>query len=510
MNSIDPSILDSVSDTEDARLLWSELEDQYAVVDGAKIHNLKTQLHECRQTKGLDRSLYGPIRNHQLSLDPLPSLSRVYHAVLQEERLLEGPSAAPEATDVKAMAVRGSSASVATPDWRALRGAERQERHKYKCSHCDVSGHEASNCFIKTQRFLEWWGDRPRTLEELKARSKSGSNNQSRSQARANALFAEPKSSLSQDHLSGMSLDWIVDTGASHHVTGDIRWLTESHTIQPCPISLPNGHTVSATMDHSLKTKIGVDELRDGLYYLRAVERVAVHRVSSDATLILAKQCRQSSSLNSNKAAAIFDLIHCDLWGPYCTPSSSGAKYFLTIVDDCSRAVWVYLLLDKTEVTEMFKLFLAMVHTQFFTQVKSVQSDNGSEFNDMADYFLKHGILFQTSCVGTPQQNGRVERKHHHILNVARALMFQGHIPANGCRWVYKIKYKSDGSIKRYKARLVIFGNHQIDGIDYGETFAPVVKMVTIRTLLTIAARKNLELHQMDVHNAFLHGDFLE
>ncbi|XP_074293867.1 uncharacterized protein LOC141621047 [Silene latifolia] len=47
MNSIDPSIRDSVSDTEDARLLWSELEDQYAVVDGAKIHHLKTQLNEC-------------------------------------------------------------------------------------------------------------------------------------------------------------------------------------------------------------------------------------------------------------------------------------------------------------------------------------------------------------------------------------------------------------------------------------------------------------------------------
>lgn len=47
----------------------------------------------------------------------------------------------------------------------------------------------------------------------------------------------------------------------------------------------------------------------------------------------------------------------------------------------------------------------------------------------MKDYFLANGILFQTSCVGTPQQNGRVERKHKHILNVARALQFQGRLP---------------------------------------------------------------------------------
>ena len=61
---------------------------------------------------------------------------------------------------------------------------------------------------------------------------------------------------------------------------------------------------------------------------------------------------------------------------------------------------------------------------------------------------------------------------------------------ALGCKLVFKIKYKSDETVERYKARLVIFGNHQVEGIDFTETFAPVAKMVTVRVFLAVAAAK--------------------
>ena len=78
------------------------------------------------------------------------------------------------------------------------------------------------------------------------------------------------------------------------------------------------------------------------------------------------------------------------------------------------------------------------------------------------------------------------------------------------CKWVYSLKYNPDGSIARYKARLVARDFSQAYGLDYHETFSPVARLSSIRVLFSIALDQSWSLHQLDVSNAFLYGDLDE
>jgi len=129
--------------------------------------------------------------------------------------------------------------------------------------------------------------------------------------------------------------------------------------------------------------------------------------------------------LNKKKC---FDLIHVDIWGPNSIPSIQGHKYFLTIVDEYLRYTWIFSLKQKPEVVKVLENFVVFVQTQFETTIKIIRSDNGTIFG-MTNFFVNKGIVHQTSCVNTPQQNSTVERKHGYLLNVARALMIQSHLP---------------------------------------------------------------------------------
>ena len=142
----------------------------------------------------------------------------------------------------------------------------------------------------------------------------------------------------------------------------------------------------------------------------------------------LAKQKRLPFPLSMHTSTQVFQLIHIDIWGPFSVTSYSGHRFFLTIVDDYSRFSWLFLMKSKSETRGLLSNFLIYVHTQFNTGIQTIRTDNGQEFN-MPAFYQDHGIIHQTTCIETPEQNGRVERKHQHLLNVARSLMFQSKLP---------------------------------------------------------------------------------
>ncbi|KAK3035781.1 hypothetical protein RJ639_033510 [Escallonia herrerae] len=376
-------------------------------------------------------------------------------------------------------------------------------------------------------------------------------NNPSLSQAQAAATSALPgltpeqmqrlitfleSSPSGTDSLVGKSLPpthtWLIDSGASHHMTGNLNFFSSIWDIPPSPVGLPDGlqtnaikagsvsladditlrhvlyvpnlavnliyvsclatdancfvafsNDICVLQDRTSKSLIGLGKMHRGMFVFQPLSTATVVQPLSTATVVQplstatvaavsesesyelwhrrmghpssqplihlptvsvvspslkticdvccrAKHSRTVFPDSTSRAMDIFGLVHCDIWGPYRVSTISSAKYFLTIVDDYSRAVWVYLMHDKGQTGTLLRNFCNMVHTQFGKLVKIIRSDNGHEFDSqpMTQFYNDHGILHQTSMVDTPKQNGRVERKHSHILEVARALRFQANL----------------------------------------------------------------------------------
>jgi hypothetical protein len=146
---------------------------------------------------------------------------------------------------------------------------------------------------------------------------------------------------------------------------------------------------------------------------------------------VLAKSHKMSYSSRPYHASKPFYLIHSDVWGPSKITTQFGKRWFVTFIDDHTRLCWVYLMKDKSEVSNIFQCFSKMIETQFDTKISISRSDNGTEyFNKNLKEFLQHkGIQQQSTCPSTPQQNGTAERKNRHLLEVARAIMFESNVP---------------------------------------------------------------------------------
>ncbi|XP_026397593.1 uncharacterized protein LOC113292991 [Papaver somniferum] len=465
-NTLDSSIRSTMRDYDDANTLWTHLKNRFFVVSGTRTCQLKSSLSECKQgnsepvavyfgrlNKIWDElitymktprcscdNMYGSIREQLLARDPLPTIDAAYQAVVNAERLRIGEV----------------------------------------CNHCHQDGHTEEGCF-ELIGYPYWWGDRPRGgfvsgRGSGRGNIGGGRNNPGRggfaygrgrrgnntNPVRANnlSMAASQQSNTSAGPTDGAGLVGVTTTQLQKEIKNCSVGLLDGKTANSDKIGtiiLPGGlrlenvlyvpqlncNLISVTQmtDESIcvvqftnklcviqdlwtRKVIRVGVRQDGLYFFCGVPPVKVLAVGRDSYELWHQRMRHPSEKVLQKIPVCLDL-----WGPYKTPSSCGAHYFLTIVDDFSRGVWIYLLRNKTEVESMFLNFIALIKRQFGKEIKCVRSDNGTKFNSLREYFKSNGIIFETSCVGTPQQNGRVERKHQHIMNVARALRFQANLP---------------------------------------------------------------------------------
>ncbi|KAI5322143.1 hypothetical protein L3X38_031215 [Prunus dulcis] len=274
---------------------------------------------------------------------------------------------------------------------------------------------------------------------------------------------ASAKLCVSDSIPSTGSNTWIIDTGASDHMTYDAKFFDElfSNTCDPyitsandLPSPITGEGTISLTPTLSLSLRACVvntvqscsvkDKQQIWLWhrrlghpsfgYLRRLFPSLFHSYDESSfkceTFILAKSRRTVFPLSDSKAAKPFDLVHFDVWGS-ARLISNGFRWFVIFIDDCTRLTWVFFLKNKHNIASILPEFCTMVSTQFHARVKVFRTDNGGEYvnNTLASFFLAQCIIHQTTTLFTPQQNGVSERKNRQLLEVARSLMLDMSVP---------------------------------------------------------------------------------
>lgn len=216
-----------------------------------------------------------------------------------------------------------------------------------------------------------------------------------------------------------------------------------NHLTEKLPVnwihSVNTASTKAAVKDHTSNTSESFEVWHHRLGHapvakIKLISSISAVKSKSEKVCItcpMSKFVKLPFPLSESHASSKFELVHIDIWGPYKECTRGKYRYFLTIVDDHSRYTWIYLLKQKSDTLQTLQEFFNYVQNHFKTTIQYLRSDNALEFdtNLCKSFFTANGIIHQTSCIQRPQQNARVERKHRHILEIARCLRFQACLP---------------------------------------------------------------------------------
>ncbi|RVW34837.1 Retrovirus-related Pol polyprotein from transposon RE1 [Vitis vinifera] len=551
---------------------------------------------------GLNREL-DDVRGRIMGIKPLPSLREAFLEVRREEsrkKVMMGSKEQPAPTlDASALAARSFNSS----------GGDRQKRDRPWCDYCKKPGHYKETCWKLHGKPADW-KPKPRFDRDGRAHVAANSENTSVPEP---SPFNKEQMEMLQKLLSqvgsgsttgvaftanrGGMRPWIVDTGASDHMTGDAAILqnykpsnghSSVHIADGSKSKIAGTGSIKLTKDLYLDSVLHVPNLDCNLLSISKLAHDLQCVTKFYPNLCVFQDLKSGKMIGSAELCSGLYLLSCGQFSNQvsqasCVQSQSMSESFNSVSNSKGESmnehqVWESFLEgvpsfhsespnpSQFAPTELSTPMPPSVQPAQHTNVPSpvtiqspmpIQPIAPQLANENLQVYirrrkrqeLEHGS--QSTCgqyidsnSSLPEENIGEDRAGESIATslddtqvpntIQEALKFRmeeavqdeidalekngtwtitdlpvGKRPV-GCKWIFTIKYKADGSVERFKARLVARGFTQSYGIDYQETFAPVAKLNTIRILLSLAVNQDWCLQQLDIKNVFLNGDLEE
>ncbi|KAE8668142.1 hypothetical protein F3Y22_tig00112344pilonHSYRG00066 [Hibiscus syriacus] len=438
---------------------------------------------------------YTAVRSQILLMKPLPTVNMAYSMLVQEESQRIHSSALSPISEVSAL----YSTSVGNADKKRFSGV---------CDYCKVRGHKRENCYrlIGFPANFKFSKKKAGQVALASTRSPFGSHNQTSSESQPDTVSSVPMFTKAQYdqilHLlnkapsvdtmpaatsntagitsatTSLSFNWILDSGATDHM------LDFQKLVSPVPctsasrfVYLPNGQTAPITytgsfpldQNNSLKHVLFIPDFAHNHLSVSKLTKELNCTVSFYPDFCILQDLSTGEMKGIVSLNAQFVLLLNNL----------GYLFHTVLLELLHLLIW----LPSSSLAG--KSPFELLHVEPKTYTEAIQ--NLEWIKAMNEEFLALESNNTWSLVPLPSNKTPI-----------------------GSKWVYRIKYKSNGEVERFKARLVAKGYTQREGVDYVETFSPVAKMVTVRTVLALASIHQWPLFQMDVYNAFLQGDLVE